>query len=351
VAPTPLSDPFVAVAFWTGFGALLLTLALSLQIVRLRVGLRRRERRAARTQAKWRPHLHAALVGEAPQALPPLPAGERLSFLSLWVHLQASLRGDAREALNEIARRLELDAHARTMLARGARGEQLLAMLVLGHMRDRQAWTLLEGHVGLEPNSLCLTALWAMVRVDPEAAATYMTPLFVEREDWALSHVAGILQQAAEPVGRELATLLPRLDAARLPRALRIAEALRVRLPASVLGAALRSDSVPVLVAALRGVLEPATIGEVRALLAHDDWQVRVQAAKALGRIGERADAGRLVALLGDAQWWVRYRAAQALVELPALSLQDFADVRASLTDRYAADMLAQVLAEQELLA
>jgi hypothetical protein len=87
----------------------------------------------------------------------------------------------------------------------------------------------------------------------------------------------------------------------------------------------------------------------VRALLAHADWQVRVQAAKALGRIGERGDAARLVALLGDAEWWVRYRAAQSLVELPALSQADFDAVRAGLTDRFAVDMLAQVLAEKEI--
>jgi hypothetical protein len=310
--------------------------------------LRRRERRKARAQAKWRPYLHAALAGEMPQALPPLPARERLPFLTLWVHLQASLRGDAREALGEVARRLDLDAHARTMLAHGARGQRLLAMLVLGHLRDRQAWALLQRHVGLDANALSLTALWAMVQVDPEAAAAWMTPLFVEREQWALSHVAGILQPAAGPVARELAALLPRLDAARLPRALRIAEALRVSLPAGVLGAALRSESVPVLVAALRGVLQPDTIDDVRALLAHHDWQVRVQAARALGRIGERADAQQLLALLADPQWWVRYRAAQALVDLPALSRQDCESMCAALTDRFAADMLAQVLAERE---
>jgi hypothetical protein len=342
-----LPDPFVAVAFWTGTAALVLTLLLSLQIVRLRVLLRLRERRSARAQEKWRPHLHAALVGEAPQALPALPAQERLPFLSLWLHLQASLRGDACEALNDIVRRLRLDADARGMLARGRRAERLLAMLVLGHLRDRQAWTLLQRHVGRDADALSLTALWAMVRVDPDAAARYMTPLFIERDQWALSHVAGILQQAAAPVARELAALLPRLDDARLPRALRIAEALRLSLPAGVLGTALRSGAVPVLIAGLRSVLTPETIGEVRSLLAHPDWQVRVQAAKALGRIGERSDAGRLVALLGDAQWWVRYRAAQSLVELPALSPADFEAVRAGLTDRFAVDMLAQVLAER----
>jgi HEAT repeat protein len=103
------------------------------------------------------------------------------------------------------------------------------------------------------------------------------------------------------------------------------------------------------MVAALRGVLQPDTIDDVRALLAHHDWQVRVQAARALGRIGERADAQQLLALLADPQWWVRYRAAQALVDLPALSRQDCKSMCAALTDRFAADMLAQVLAEREL--
>jgi HEAT repeat protein len=349
LAPSTLSDPFVAVAFWTGACALLLTLALSLQIVRLRVALRRRERRSAGAQDKWRPYLHAAIVGEPPATLPPLPPSERLPFLTLWVHLQASLRGDAREALNDIARRLELYAHARGMLARGTRAERLLAMLVLGHLRDRAAWPLLQRQVGRDANAVSLSALWAMVQVDPDASASYMTPLFIERADWALSHVAGILQQAAAPVGRELAALLPQLDDARLPRALRIAEALRVSLPAGMLGAALQGTSIPVLIAALRSVITPETIGQVRALLTHPDWEVRVQAAKALGRIGERADAARLAALLGDRQWWVRYRAAQALVELPALMPGDFEAVRSSLTDRFAADMLAQVLAEKEL--
>jgi HEAT repeat protein len=81
-------------------------------------------------------------------------------------------------------------------------------------------------------------------------------------------------------------------------------------------------------------------------LLAHPDWQVRVLAAKALGRIGDRSDVDRLVALLADREWWVRYRAAEALLELPALTRADLEALRASLTDRFAADMLSQAMAE-----
>ncbi|MGJ7914319.1 HEAT repeat domain-containing protein [Massilia sp. LXY-6] len=345
------ADPILAAAFWTGTGALLLTLLLGLQIVRLRISLRARERRQARTLARWRPLLNAAIVGDSPAQLPKLLASERLHFIKLWVHLQSSLRGEAGAALNTIACRLGLDNEARAMLGRRARTERLLAALMLGHLGDRQAWPALLRLAGLDDPTLSLTALWALVRIDPQAAAEYLTPLFIERDDWAMSHVAGILQQAGTPVAAVLAGMLPRLDARRLPRALRIAEALRVELPAAALAAALASDAVPVTLAALRIVNTPLLQQAVRGLLAHEDWQVRVQAAKALGRIGERADTARLVALLADREWWVRYRAAQALAELPWLRRAELDDLRASLDDRFAADMLAQVMAEQDAAA
>ena len=341
------ADSFVTIAVWTGSIALGVTLLLACQIILLRFELRSHQRREALAVAHWRPLLNAIIVGE-PVTLPPLPAHQRIHFLRLWVHLQASLRGDATDALNLMARQLGVDELARRMLARAPRDERLLAALVLGHLRDRAAWDRLLPLAQAPDSALSLTALWALVRVDPQAAADYLTPLFIEREDWALSHVAGILQQAAQPVAAVLGRILPTLPEQRLPRALRIAEALRVPLPGAVLAGALQNNSVPIVIAGLRSVLTPETIADVRTLLAHPDWQVRVQAARALGRIGTRDDATRLTVLLGDPQWWVRYRAAQALRELPALSRADMEALRDSLTDRFALDMLDQVLAEGE---
>jgi len=345
------ADPILAAAYWTGIAALLLTLLLGLQILRLRISLRARQRRETRALARWRPILNAAIVGDSPPQLPPLAASERLHFIKLWVHLQASLRGEAGAALNDIAARLGLADEARAMLGRRARTERLLAALMLGHLGDRQAWPQLLRLAGMDDPTLSLTALWALVRIDPQAAAEYLTPLFIEREDWAMSHVAGILQQAGSPVVAVLAGMLPRLRLERLPRALRIAEALRVELPADSLRDALASGDVAVVTAALRIVNTPLLQDAVRARLRDEDWQVRVQAAKALGRIGDRSDVERLVALLADREWWVRYRAAQALVELPWLKRPDLAALHARLEDRYAADMLAQVLAEQDAAA
>jgi len=340
------SDPILATAYWTGIGALVLTLLLGLQIIRLRLLLRARQRRDARALARWRPIFNAVIVGETPAGLPALSKAERPHFIKLWVHLQASLRGDASDALNALARRLGVERDARTMLARGARTERLLATLLLGHLGDRDSWDTLRTLTASPDVTLSLSALWALVRIDPHAAAAYLTPLFIERDDWAMSHVAGILKEASAPVAGVMADLLPTLAPERLPRALRIAEALRIDLPPAVLADAMASSDIGLVTGALRIVATPAARDQVRGLLTHADWQVRVLAAKAIGRIGDPSDVARLAALLGDREWWVRYRAAQAIVELPWLGPDDLDALHASLTDRFAADIFAQVIAE-----
>jgi HEAT repeat protein len=75
---------------------------------------------------------------------------------------------------------------------------------------------------------------------------------------------------------------------------------------------------------------------------------VRLQAAKALGRIGEHTDVNRLVPLLGDKEWWVRYRSAQALLGMSFFSLTEAEMLRTNLSDRFARDMLAQAIAERD---
>jgi HEAT repeat protein len=71
-------------------------------------------------------------------------------------------------------------------------------------------------------------------------------------------------------------------------------------------------------------------------------------AAKALGRIGEQRDTEKLIQLLGDSQWWVRYRAAQALAKLPWINQESLERIQAEQTDRFAEDILEQVMAEGE---
>jgi hypothetical protein len=76
-----------------------------------------------------------------------------------------------------------------------------------------------------------------------------------------------------------------------------------------------------------------------------------MHAAKALGRVGLREDVGTLTALLSDREWWVRYRSAQVLTGLPFIGADDISRLTEQSTDRFASDMLRQVMAERALPA
>jgi len=132
-----------------------------------------------------------------------------------------------------------------------------------------------------------------------------------------------------------------------LPQALRLMAALRMDLPLPQLHGYLSSRDIEIVLAALRLARAPGVLDDVRRHLASADWRARVQAVRALGELGDRSDVARLRTLLSDPQWWVRYRAAQALLALPFLTEAELAELRNE-GDRYAADMIAQVSAEQE---
>jgi uncharacterized protein (DUF2336 family) len=104
-----------------------------------------------------------------------------------------------------------------------------------------------------------------------------------------------------------------------------------------------------VLAACLRLLKSAEDLLVVRECLSHEDFRVRVQAAAALGRIGEASDEELLVPLLSDTEWWVRYRAAQALSRLPYLPEPKLKTIQAAQPDPFARDILAQVMAEVQL--
>lgn len=342
-----LSDSFLLFAFWTGIAAVALTVLLGLQIIGLRMAHRRSQRRERQVIDKWRPVLGAALTDAPPDTLPPLHRHEQLLFLKLWLHLHASVRGHAHAALNDIGMRLQCDAFARNLLARGNRAQRLLALLALGHLRDRQAWDALMREAASTDSVVSLKALWALLQIDAPAALEIMMPVLLRREDWPLVQLAAIFKVAPVSCAPALAAVLPALDEHALPRALRLAHAIRAAVPDSLLVRLFGHGSVEVVLAAMRLAASPAMLPQLRARVADADWRIRVQVARSLGRIGGPEDAELLRQMLHDEQWWVRYRAAQALVMLPSNDPAALHALHAGLADRYARDMLDQVMAEK----
>lgn len=342
-----ISDPWLRTAFLVGCVAVVLALTLSFAIIGLRLRLRARERRWQRFVSRWRPALLGAILDPGQAApLPQLRAGEHALFLRLWAYLHESLRGDAARLLNETALRLRLDATARLLLVRGSRAEKLQAVLAVGYLRDAGAWEALIAIARSPDSLLAVNAARALVRIHPLRAANGLMPLLVLRTDWDLSRVAALLTEARPAFWLLLSKVMPRLQPHELPRALLLAEALRLQLPDATMARLLqRGQPADVVQAALRLSESPGLADHVRACLSHPDATVREQAALRMARVGTRDDVPALAALLDDTGWLVRMAAARSLASFP--SFGDDALEELALRHPAAAPMLRQVRAER----
>lgn len=95
---------------------------------------------------------------------------------------------------------------------------------------------------------------------------------------------------------------------------------------------------------ALRAFRDEAALREVEDALSDDAWEVRTQAASALGEMGGGEPARRaLHRALRDENWWVRLRAAIALRKLGEAGVRELESIEAE-EDPYAYDMANYVL-------
>jgi HEAT repeat protein len=340
------------VAFWAGIGSVATSLALLGAIMLLRMRLIARQAHERSFADLWQPLL-VACVDEVPQRLPDLAQSDADRFLRLWNRMHGSLRGPAQDRLKELARRAGAARIAASFLASRSLARRLLGILTAGNLREASACGALESALDDERVVVSLSAAHALIRIDPGAALPRVLSIAGARPDWAISRVIAILNEAgpehvSAPLARALVSALARPGAAaEVARLLRFAPAARpgaVRAPVRYL--LQRSADPEATAAALAALEDPADADHARRQLTHPAHFVRVQAVKALARIGSAADRALLVGALGDRSWWVRYRAAKALIASPWTTPADLARIEAALPDRFALDILRQSEAE-----
>lgn len=346
------SEPVVVFAFWTAAVALTLTGILLLSTLFSRLLLLLRQRRRKHVLNRWRPILMAGLYQE-PSSLPPLPRRDLPEFLELWNNLYESLRGEARQSLFNIAVLGRLPAAVSRMLRKGGFRARLAAISTAGNLGMATAWDDLAAFLASESPVLSFEAARALVRIDSGRAVPLLMPHIVRRGDWLPHKVAEILREAgAEHAAASLARTFRAMPfEGEAPRRLIRYLAEISPLDAAPIIAEMLADPPDdrVLNTCLQVVSDPAELEHVRALVHYPRWHVRVQVARALERLGEHADEALLIGMLGDSQWWVRYRAARALAHLAWMDGERLRHIKGTLTDRYARDILHQVMAELEL--
>lgn len=347
-----VSDPLLAAALWTACGALAATALLLVAIAAIRWRLLRRLAAERIAAARWNPLLAQCAEG-VPAVLPRLRAREAEFFVILWCRAQESLRGEAQEHLRHMAMRLGAAKHVHRLLRSRKLRLELLALVALGHLRDRAAIPLLESLIPAAPSLISLTAAQALMRIDMTVALPQIVIAAARRDDWPLARVVSMLKEfdpelvgpiVSAEIRHELRVQPQDVDGiARLVR-------LHVVCPGETLRDAVLHvvesvQSPEALAAALGALWHPQDAAHARRLLQHADWIVRLGAVRALGRIGGPEDFAALARALADPVWWIRYRAAQALFGLPG-GADELRSLPGRLTDRFATDIVRQVLAE-----
>jgi len=351
------SDPLLEFALVSSVVALSTTALLTLGVAGARLRLLYRLRIERGLTARWNP-LIAECAERVPEMLLPLVAREFEGFLVLWCRALESLRGHAQDNLRDLARRLGIEPRLQTLLNSRRLDLQLLAVVCLGHLHDRDAIPVLLEMVREAPAVVSLNAARALMRIAAAIAMPHLLDATAARQYWALAHIVPTFAEVdPAQVGPVLAAAISTelYKEGRGTRTGGVARLLRLHVAAH--GTPLRpallevldtSESPSTLVAALAALSHPEDVEHARKHLKHVHWPVRAAAAQALGRLGgAKEDFAGLRDALGDASWWVRYRAAQALCGLPGVAATELHDLARTVPDRFAADMLKQALAEQ----
>lgn len=319
-----ISDPALNTTAVVAATLFLVSLLCVLAALLLRFLRLRRERHSAALEAVWRPMCFAAMVDDLPPGpLQPISKAEAPLFAEIWLDCIDRIRGDSAHAgLLRLAQRLRLRDAMRPALHSGRTDLQLLALQVLGFLRDSAALPMAEKHLDSSYPLLSLAAAKALMEIDPQSA----TPLIMDRLEtpgWPLGRISQLLRIAPPKVLRKhLAAHLDHESSEHIANLLLIFHTLADSEFDHAAKRVLRRfpDDLGVLRQILRLNNDPAMHPLVQFSCSHADDDARFAALEALGRIGSLADQDLLVEHLRHDGWRHQQASARALVQLPGMT-------------------------------
>jgi HEAT repeats len=345
-----LSDPKTRFALWVCAIAIILTIVLLIEIIRIRLVFHRNKMSRERFMDLWQPVMLKTVAGED-TPLPPLETKNMRDFILLWLRLQKTIRGEGGEHLNRILRQISVMPYVLKMLRGNKTDERLIAFSVIGFLGDKSVSSDLIAALKDPQANLSVTAAHALVRVDDVLAKSHVIPMIVKRRDWPVGAVAVMLKDASAEFVETFLEAVEKAEIENQPyllRLMRILEALHLNRPLKFLRHILENSAEPELVtSALKLVQSTSDLDLVRKRTKDANWAVQVQAAIVLGRFGVKEDVPLLVSLMSANDWWVRYRAAIALVQQPFMNGAEIELIKQNMQDAYGSDILSHVLAEQ----
>jgi len=345
------SEPLLHLVWYSSAALLGLTLMLLLLTLLMHKDRQRRISKKQQVTELWTPilfnWLYDADADSAPQQLPPLDAAGFAIVVQLWLQLEQTVRGEASGRLAELAERLGFIPVMHQWLDSYEEEKQLTAIMALGLVQDKSAFNQLMPYVLDNRTLFSLVAARALLTIDPWLGLPVILSQ-LQRDDWSVNRLAGLLVRLPNDlVVRTLRECAERATSKELKRLIKLMAILSPFDCQPLVQLALQKypDEKELIATACASAITPDLLPLLRQQLHSVHWEVRVQLAKALLRLGDRDDMPLLLELIKDPVWWVRYRAAQSLMQLPGTSQED-QQQWLTLEDKYARDILRQVMDE-----
>ncbi len=352
---TGVSSFVVVLAVITAIAVAVLTLGLLGVILAIRFLHTRRRLWRDKVSQRWRAQMTRALVQE-PTRAPSLTRAEAPEVLPQWAYFHEFLRGDCKDNLNRLARLSGIDIHAKRRLRGDSVRQKLIAIQVLGNLRDRESRRLLRPLVSSPNPYLSLAAAHALLRISPRESMREMLPVLASRSDWPPGRVIAMLREAGpEVVSEPLAEAA--MSAAEAYQPLLIIyldtadEAVAMQTIKHILLHCTDQQITVTCLYQLSKLAHPESLRVLRAYLEDTNWLVQLHAVAGIGKLGGEADIDDLTRMLRHKEYWIRVRAAQALAKLPTMNGDRLRDIRAVESDAYARDILTEVIAETGVAA
>lgn len=313
-----------------------------------RIHLKRKERLDKLFLEKWRPILLENLYSES-TSFASISAKNTTQFLILWNNLQDNLKGQEKERLNQLARSLDMDKVAMKMLSSRKLSKRLLAISVLGNLKEERAWEELSYLAESENTTLAMNAMHALAKIDPERAIKTVVIFMVHRQDWPDYKISLILNEiGASKFSRPLAEEILLLEPQKQTRILNMMNAgdgsVILPLVKQLLSTTDNYEVISSCLNLLSLFGDHRDIPMVKEYLHHEVSFVRMKAVKTLALIGDASELPAIEKCLMDKDWWVRYRAAEAIKLLPEIDNERILEIRDRQSDRFAIDILNYII-------
>ncbi len=327
-----------------------LVILLLIQVISIRIYGVYRHRTENIGRDIWRPIL-AEMMQTYPDNIPKLQRKHRHVFLHEWNKFYFMLRGETSGRLQKLSRQLGLDVVAKKYISNKNMRNKLLGIVTLGHMQETSTWNQLIDFVHSEHSILSLTAAQALVDIDSENAMPFLMPHIIKRRDWPLARVAMMINTSnSSQLTAALSKAIEQASEKDIPHILKFLSSSYFDPEISKLCDRLsHSDDNRVIATCIKIAKDEHGLMLARKHANSPEWYIRLHVATVLGRMGLQEDVETLIKLMSDTEWWVRYRSAQSLAQMPFINADDLKKIHDNLQDRYARDILQQVISEREL--